>query len=88
MTDTDMRGLDRIPKWWPVVVAFVVVIAAGVRVQAQGDETRASVADLSSRLRAEEAVSADFRERMARVEAQGAETLRAVHRIEARMDGR
>ena len=75
MADTD---LDRIPKWWPVIAAFIVVIVAGVRVQA-------AVETQAGRLDRVEITAAESRDRLARIDERTAYTLEIVRRMDAKL---
>jgi len=75
MAGTD---LDRIPKWWPVIAALIVVIAVGVRVQA-------AVETQAGRLDRVEITAAESRDRLARIDERTAYTLEIVRRMDAKL---
>lgn len=79
-------AMDRFLKWWPVMVAFAAIAVTGVRVQANAEANDLRIDSIQQRLTTQEVLSSDFRERLARVEATGQETLRGVTRIERRLD--
>lgn len=81
-----MRGLDRIPRWWPVIVACIIAIAAFVRVQANDAAHAQAVQSLTERVTSNERAITDIRVSVGRIEASAIAMERSVQRIEN--DGR
>jgi uncharacterized membrane protein len=82
MSDMDTRGLERLPRWWPVIVAFVMVIAMFVRVQTGAE---ANDAQMAKRVTNAEAAINDMRVMVGEIRSSADSMRRSVERME---DGR
>lgn len=82
MSDSDVPlGLDKLPKYWPIILGFVAIVGAGAQVQAK-------VENLETRADRAENIAAELSDRLARIEENQKTTLHSVRRIEALLDGR